>query len=409
MPLPPLRVATVLLALGAVVPLRSPLAVAPPTPVPASEPGPEVVRVLETRRVFPDGAAPAGVELQDASNNLDVTRHDGRVWLAFRTAPSHFASARAGLYVVSSDDERTWRLEGHWALGRDLREPRLFSADGELRLYASTLGSNPLAFEPGEVRLATRGADGPWSDLTPIDLPGRIAWRVRRLGEATVMLAYRGGEHLYRFDGEPMQVELLTSIDGARWSPLGARGAVYEGGATEADAALDARGDLWAVGRDEAGDAFARGSIVCRAPAEDRARWSCARDVRKFDSPLVFTHGGEIYLLARRTTAAGGVYDVGWGQGAVGTIASELRYSFTGKRCSLFRIVRDAGAPRVAFVLDLPSRGDTCFPAMVEEDERTIAVYDYSSDVDGPDVVWNVGQRSPTHLYRHVLRFEPAR
>jgi hypothetical protein len=329
------------------------------------------------------------------------------VWLAFRNAPSHFASERAQLYVVSSEDERTWRLEAHWALGRDVREPRLFSAEGELRLYASTLGTNPLAFEPGEVRLATRGADGAWSDLAPIDLPDRIAWRVRRLGDRAIMFAYRGGEHLYRFDGEPMQVEMLTSDDGRRWAPLGDRGVVYEGGATETDGALDARGDLWSVSRNEAGDATGRGSVVCHAPAEDRTRWSCRGDARKFDSPFVFTHHGEIYVIARRTTAADGVYDVGLGRGALGTIASELHYSFTGKRCSLFRFVRDQGAPRVAFLLDLPSRGDTCFPAVIDEDDDSIAVYDYSNDVDGPDVVWNVGQRGTTHLYRHVLRFAP--
>jgi hypothetical protein len=291
-----------------------------------------------------------------------------------------------------------------------VREPRLFSAGDELRLYATTLGRDPLAFEPGEVRLATRssGGDAEWSELAPIDLPDRIAWRVRRLGDATVMLAYRGGEHLYRFDGEPMQVELLTSNDGRAWSPLGARATVYEGGASEADAALDPRGDLWAVARDEAGDAVARGSVLCRAPAEDRARWSCKGDARKFDSPLLFPHRGEIYLLARRTTAAEGTYAVANARGALTTIASELRYSLTGKRCSLFRLVRDGAEPRVAFVLDLPSRGDTCFPAMIEEDADTIAVYDYSSDVDGPDLVWNVGQREPTHLYRHLLRFAPA-
>src|SRR5207244_12663968 len=97
--------------------------------------------------------------------------------------------------------------------GPEAREQRVLSAGVERRLSAGVLGSNAFAFEPAGVRMAGRSADGRWSDLEPIDLPGRIAWRVRRLGDATVMLAYAGGEHLYQFDGVPMQVELLTSTD----------------------------------------------------------------------------------------------------------------------------------------------------------------------------------------------------
>jgi hypothetical protein len=57
---------------------------------------------------------------------------------------------------------------------------------------------------------------------------------------------------------------------------------------------------------------------------------------------------------------------------------------------------------------DLPSRGDTCFPSTISgatADE--VVVYDYSSDIDGPDLAWNAGQVGPTFIYRHVLRFTP--
>ena len=64
------------------------------------------------------------------------------------------------------------------------------------------------------------------------------------------------------------------------------------------------------------------------------------------------------------------------------------------------------GEDRIAFVLDLPSRGDTCFPGMLRTAEPDqIVVYDYSSSIDGPDLPWNEGQIGPTRIYRHVLRF----
>jgi hypothetical protein len=56
----------------------------------------------------------------------------------------------------------------------------------------------------------------------------------------------------------------------------------------------------------------------------------------------------------------------------------------------------------------LPSRGDTCFPAVIDgESDDVKIVYDYSSDISGADVAWSVGQRNPTYIYRHELRFSP--
>jgi hypothetical protein len=83
-----------------------------------------------------------------------------------------------------------------------------------------------------------------------------------------------------------------------------------------------------------------------------------------------------------------------------------VNYSLTPKRCALWRFV--PGEDRIAFVLDLPSRGDTCFPAVLEGGEPgEIVVYDYSSPLEGPDLAWLRGQRGETRIHRHVLRFEP--
>jgi hypothetical protein len=35
-----------------------------------------------------------------------------------------------------------------------------------------------------------------------------------------------------------------------------------------------------------------------------------------------------------------------------------------------------------------------------------VVIYDYSSDVEGPELPWSAGQRSPTYVYRHELAFE---
>ena len=67
--------------------LRPQRASAPPV-----EEGRHRVRVLETRRIVPGPGLPPELAPGAANNNLDAVRHsDGSVYLAFRTAPHHFA------------------------------------------------------------------------------------------------------------------------------------------------------------------------------------------------------------------------------------------------------------------------------------------------------------------------------
>jgi len=88
------------------------------------------------------------------------------------------------------------------------------------------------------------------------------------------------------------------------------------------------------------------------------------------------------------------------------TIQYETDYSSQPKRCSLWRYVQ--AEDRIAFVLDLPSNGDTCFAGrLAGESPNEIILYNYSSDVDAPPRSWSEGQRLPTFIYRHVLRFTP--
>jgi hypothetical protein len=379
---------------------------------PVAEPDADRIMLVETRRVVPSAGLPPEVRPMPANNNLDVVRHsDGRVYLAFRSAPSHFASADTVVYVVSSADERSWDFEARFAVGTDLREPRLLSLDGRLFLYVSKLGQQPFAFEPQGVWLSertTHARSSRWSELEALDLPDHIVWRTKTVNGRGWMSAYRGGGNIYSFSADPLAVGLFTSTDGRRWLPADpARPYVYDGGVSEAEFEFDADGTLFAVGRNEAGDdRNGFGSIVCQAPPNAPAQWSCSSDARKFDSPLMFSHGGEVYLVARRTANGDGAYDRGFGFGALRSIVNQLDYISTAKRCSLFHFIK--AERRVAFLLDLPSRGDTCFAgALPGERPDEVVLYNYSSDIDGPDVAWSVGQRRPSYVYRHVLRFRP--
>lgn len=374
----------------------------PPTPSPGTHPA----RVVSTRRIVPSPELPAGVDVQTANNNLDVVRHsDGRVYLAFRSAPSHFASVDTVVYVVSSVDEQHWRLDARFALGHDLREPRLLSWREHLWLYVARLGQHSFAFSPQGISFAELRPDGGFSALAPIYEPGFIAWRARVVDDRPLIIGYSGGENLYSVGGAPMNVELLTTRNGRDLTPAFGHAQVLRGGGSETDFAFLPNGALFALVRNEEGDPDGFGSKFCHAPASDPASWLCTADRRKFDSPLTFTRDGETYAIARRNLTADGAYDITSESSLFRYARNELDYISRAKRCALWRLDRALG--RLVFVLDLPSRGDTCFPSMMDTaDPREIAVYDYSSDIDGPELPWAAGQRRATFIYRHVIRFD---
>jgi hypothetical protein len=354
-----------------------------------------------------------------SNNNLDVVRHDGLVFLATRLSKDHFASSESYLLVFSSSDEQNWQFEARFSVGSDLREPRFLSFRGELFLYFAKLGSSPLAFEPAGMLMSRRLGPARWTPPEGLYRPDEpyIPWRAKSRRGSAWLSTYRNGERIYDFSGLPMTVELLRSDDGRTYSPLRAtQPAVLQGGGSETDFEFDARGDLYAVVRNEAGDASGFGSKICTASGADLSRWRCANDPKKYDSPLVFRHRDALYLIARRNVSETGDFALNptapWS--AAESALNQLDYSARPKRCALWQL--DRVGLRVRHVLDVPGWGDTCFPAILTPageapDEppdapRTLALYNYSSplhDGENAERGWNEAQKRETHIYRSEL------
>lgn len=381
-----------------------------PDYVPVATFGAHNVEIVETRQIIPAVNLPDESPAQTSNNNLDVIRHDGRVYLAWRTAPNHFASPEARIHVLSSADEQTWEWEASFARDNDLREPRFLSWNGNLWLYMAELGTNRLAFEPKGMLVSARAAEsGQWSGLVSAGPEGFIPWRTGELGGRPYLIGYTGGENIYLFNLEPLDIHLLTTTDGVTFTGWDAdRPVVERGGGSETAFAVDGDDRLWAVVRNESGDDSGWGSKLCYSPPGDYSDWTCVSDPRKFDSPLVFSYEGEIYLVGRRHLTPDGHYDLGYHDQTPTeqVIRYQAAYSQSPKRCALWRA--DRAERRVRFMLDLPSNGDTCFASILPlETLGEFAIYDYSSDPTGPLLNWNAGQEGPTNIYRHVLRFTP--
>lgn len=363
-----------------------------------------VVTLGETVEVVPAGM-PEGLAPNEANNNLHVAEHDGRLWLAFRTADTHFAGPEVEMHVVSTTDEVSWRHEGTIALGTDVREPHLVSWDGTLRLFFAVLGQDPVDFEPQGMRVSTFVETGTWTE--PVDAflglfpeGDFLSWRIKEVDGALYATGYTGGGNIYDLDADPLHVHWLRSDDGETWAPaVGDDTVVQTGGGSETDWAFLDDGSLVAVTRNEAGDETGFGSNVCTAPADDLGTWTCVNDPRKYDSPLVFREGGHTWLVARRNVTDDGAYDLGRDDLDEGAQALyyQVEYWQQPKRCAIWEVHADP--PSVVWVADLPSKGDTCFPSRSTFGGRD-GIYSYSNDPEGPDWFWVEGQHEPTGVYR---------
>lgn len=361
----------------------------------------------EPRFVVPSDALP--VLTNAANNNVAIELYDGRLFLAWRTAPSHFASADAEMHVVSSTDNgESWTHEHTIALGSDVREPNLLVLADTLWLTFFQAGTDPYAFEPQAMWRTRRAVDGSWDELEPWGGPTEVPWDQKRRGGRALMTLY-SGEH-YGSGVPDVRVHLRGSADGTAWTDVDRdRPDVYRGGASEAGFEIDEDGGLWAVLRNEDGDASGFGSLVCHAPADSLSAWECpsVSDPERYDSPKMLRHGDDVYLLARRDV--GGPFD----QGNDALPLEDQRTQYAAaywnrpKRTALYRI--DKATRSVEHLLDLPSAGDTAFPSVRRTGADTFLVANYTSPLDDPDRTWLEGQGAldGTSIYLITLSFRP--
>jgi hypothetical protein len=370
----------------------------------------------EAVTVVPDAAAmPAGVASQLAHNNLDIAWHGGRLFFAFRTAPSHFAHEEVMLYVVSTTDQQKWVLEASYALGKDLREPRFLSVGGKLFLYFARLSEITFTFQPEATMVSEQVAGCQWTAPVDIDIArqvtpevedtsGFIPWRARTIDGTHYLIGYLGGENVVELGAGGLAIYWLKTNDGRNFEPVVAgQPVVLTGGSSETDFAFLDDGAVVAVSRNESGDELGFGSKICRAEAGALGEWSCAADPKKYDSPLVFRHGQDVYLIGRRQVANDGKFDLGRDDlpPEDRAAAYQTAYWTTPKRCALWRV--DPDALSVAHVMDLPSNGDTCFASVVPLSDDQYLVYNYTSPLDDPELPWNHAQVGPTSIYRLTL------
>ena len=348
--------------------------------------------------VVPGDHLPPDLIAQPSNNNVDIHFFQGDLYLAWRTAPYHFADEAAQLLVMaSSDGGESWRevlVVDHDA---DVREPRLYDMHGRLFLMYFEAGVEPTAFEPREIWFRSMEPGGTWTAPGRVFDEVEVPWDIKVRGGTAYMTSYVGG-HYQDAEADPLELRFRQSDNGEAWSAVGDEATVYAGGVSEAAFEFDADGSLWALTRNEDCDSSGCGSHVCWAAAASLGAWECPTesDPRRFDSPELFRHGDEIYVVARR--------NLGETFGPEGDL---LTYSLSGKTTAVFRIDKEERS--LEHLTDLPGAGDTAFPSVRRTGSDTFLLANFTSPLDDPDISWLDGQISEqgTQIYLMDLRFEP--
>ncbi len=367
--------------------------------------------IAEPQWIVPGPALPRDFSILRSNNCIGIAMHQNRLFAAWRSAPSHFASKKTKLFVMSSPDlGKTWKSELQLALGSDVREPFLISFHDKLFFTFFQGGKNPLKFEPKRMLRTIRDASGNWSALEPFGTPGEVPWELKVRGDRIYMTSYLG-DH-YSAGESKIDLHFSSSTDGTNWAPVSPeRPVVYRGGVSEVGFEFTDVGTLWGVTRNEDGDESGWGSQVVSSGNWGADPWEfpAKSDPNRFDSPRMFRHGLDLYLVARRDI--GGPYDKKYRDlpFAIQKWVYLVTYSLRPKRTALYKL--DTVARKIEWLSDFPSAGDTSFPSIVQTSPDSFLVANYSSPVNHKRWSWLHGQISPqgTGVYLTRLDFKPPR
>jgi len=379
--------------------------------VPSTSRAAQVPTLSEPIQVVPSSGLPPQLKDNRSNNNVNTVWHAGRIYMVFRTAMWHIASSDTRLYVVSSADQIHWRFEGAFSYGRDIREARLLSWNGRLLLYFALLGANPASFAPGGTMATEYIGPGRWTTPKRILFDDFIPWAVKLHDGKPYMLGYTGGGGTFSPNPPAKKVYWLTTWNGFDWHAVNpARAVVYEGQCGETDFEFLADGSLVTACQTENPDRLGWGAKICTAPASDSSRWTCRGDPRRLDSPFVFRHGADVYVVARRQPAFNGNYDLGIPDPEPNSqfAAYDALYAGTPKRCALWTI--DVRSRTFRPLVDIPGHGDTCYPSVLPDGRDRFLIYNYTYPLSGADLPWGVALLAgPTVIYRMTLTFPAGR
>ncbi len=351
----------------------------------------------EWTQIVPSKTMPTEVERRHANNNLDLVEFEGRYYMGIRNAPSHFASKKARMYVLSTTDFSSWKLEQSINLQTDVREPRFYQRNDTLFFTYFKLGTNRFKFEPQGI-YQMHYTKGSWSAARELDIPfGYVPWRVKVHQDLLYLSTYEG---LYEYQLDvPCPTRIFVSHDAYNWKPISEAPQIdHPRASAESEYVFTPNGDLWGVTRLEFD-----GSYIMHAKKDSIDKWEKWWSPHKFDSPLMFIHNGLIILIARRNLDGDGKFFRKEGKYKKNLV----RYSLHKKTTAVY--VLDTVNKALLHIKDLKSTGDCAFAGVAKIGNNTYHILNYSSNINKRKKSWIIGQLGRTFIYHSILTIDDCK
>lgn len=349
------------------------------------------ITTSEWKQFVPSNVIPSNIKCKNSNNNLDLVAFNGKYYCAFRTAPTHFASKKTKLFIISSTDFNTWTYEAAFFVNADMREPRFIVFNNKLHFYFFEGGTKMFKFEPKHIWTSILNDTG-WCAKIKTNLDGFVDWRFRTFNQKIYLSAYYG-VNLYN-EEHKANLRLFSSDNGINFQPISEQPQITTKGAEEGEFIFDKQGNIWSTVRLEGS-----GSYLCFAYKDSIDKWSKKFSKLKYDSALLFAKGDDIYLISRRHLK---------GNATEVEIPDKkqrrknlIQYSFSKKVTALFKINKEK--MEINHIMDFPSTGDTAFPGIAQKDDSTFYLLNYSSNIHKRKKIWIGGQLGKTFIYQTEL------
>ncbi len=349
------------------------------------------ISTTEWKQFIPSKAIPQNIKCKNSNNNLDLVEFNNIYYVAFRTAPTHFASKKTKLYIISSTDFKTWKYETEFFVTADMREPRFVVFKNQLHFYFFEGGTKMFKFEPKYIWTSVLNDTG-WCTKIKTNLDGFVDWRFRTYDNKLYLSAYYG-VNIYN-DAHLANLRLFTSEDGINFEQISEQPQVATKGAEEGEFIFDKQGNIWSTVRLEGS-----GSYLCFASKDSIDKWSKKFSKLKYDSALMFEKDDDIYLVSRRHIK-GNATEIEF-PNKKQRRKNLVSYSFSKKVTALFKINKEK--MEIEHIMDFPSTGDTAFPGIAKKDDSTFYILNYSSNIHKRDKIWIGGQLGKTYIYQTEL------
>jgi len=347
------------------------------------------------------------ITFEKSNTDVSVEFFDSKLFVAFRSAPKHFPSAKATLYVFSTSDGKNWELEWRKKTGKDLFSPQLVSFRNSLALFYVNGAAVKSKFLPESVERVTRFSKAYWSNPQKVLSNKEVPYEFKVRNNILWMSSFSGDHQRLGGGLSQVQVHFRKSFNGLDFLPENeVRDHVSIGGLSQVSFEFDDLLNLWGVGKNLDGDYSGFGSTFVFAPNNYLSYWTFGATPKAFFGARTFRYGSDLFVIARKDLARKPFDWFKFGAYSWKRWMNWTKYLLSPKATALYKFNKDKFD--LEWVMDLPGVSDTGEVSVKRVDAHTFFVANHTTDLRNSRRNFLRGRNAASEIYFLSLKFLPS-